>query len=145
MSLAEEGLQASRKRGRSLASIASTNLAAYLIAMARYDEAYGPTRGAVELVAREPQRFATIAWALQHLAAIAALRPSEDIDRSRSDFARAARVLGFVDARIAALGAPREFTEQQEYERVTTALRKVFRQGELEMLLLTGASMTDDR
>ena len=35
---------------------------------------------------------------------------------------RAARLIGFVDARIAELGMRRDFTERKEYERIRSAL-----------------------
>ena len=51
--------------------------------------------------------------ALQHLAAIVVLRASENVEPSRSKAARGARVMGFTDAQVTALGAPRQYTEQQ--------------------------------
>ena len=44
--------------------------------------------------------------ALQHLAAIVVLRASENVEPSRSKAARGARVMGFTDAQVTALGAP---------------------------------------
>ncbi len=41
-------------------------------------------------------------------------------------------------------GAPRQYTKQQEYDRMMTVLRNAFDPDELGTLLLAGASMTDD-
>jgi hypothetical protein len=112
--------------------------------MGRYDEAYRRAREAVEL-GREHQDHVAVTWALQRLAAIAALRPCEDVEGLRRNHVRAARVLGFVDARLAILGAPRQYTEQQEHERATSVLRTAFVQDELDVLIRVGASMTDDQ
>ncbi len=87
----------------------------------------------------------SIVRALQHLAAIAALRPSEDRDYLRASRARGARLFGFVDARLTALGAPRQNSEEQEYVRATTVLRKAVDPPELESLMRIGAMMTEEQ
>jgi predicted ATPase/DNA-binding CsgD family transcriptional regulator len=141
--LAAESLAAYREGDQS-SEQALANMAAYLIATDRYDEARAYACEAIEL-ARELQHSVATAWALQHLAAIAALRPSKDVENSRASHARAARLLGFVDARLAALGAPRQYTEQQEYLRVTTLLRRAVDPAGLESLMRIGATTTEDR
>jgi predicted ATPase/DNA-binding XRE family transcriptional regulator len=98
------------------------NMAAYAIALDRFEEAHAYATEALELV-NEIHATVLTAFALQHVAAVAALRPSDDFNRTRRDCAWAAALLGFVDARLAALPATREFTEQQEYERVAAVLR----------------------
>jgi tetratricopeptide (TPR) repeat protein len=102
--LAEESLKVYRKLGRLNVNVLN-NLAAYFVAMERYDEAYAQARETVEL-ARERQQRVTVAISLQHLAAIVVLRESENVEPSRSKAARGARVLGFTDAQVNALGAP---------------------------------------
>ena len=57
------------------------------------------------------------------IAVIAALRASDDRVARLGDLRRSACVLGFVDARFAEWGQTREYTEQQEYDRMLTALR----------------------
>ena len=70
--------------------------------------------------------------------------------KSRKDdrparLARAARLVGYVDLRFAALGAVRQYTEQQEYDRVREALRGAFDPDELASLVAEGGTMTEDR
>jgi hypothetical protein len=81
---------------------------------------------------------------MQHLAAIAALRPDDEVERP-ARLARAARLLGYADLRLAALGAVRQFTEQQEYDRVREVLRDTFDPDELASLIADGGTMTEDR
>ncbi len=97
------------------------NCAAYLVALNRFEEA---ERYACEAlaVARESRSEVLIALMLQHLAAVAALRESEGYYAPSLHLA--ARLLGFIDARLTKLEALREYTEQQEYDRVLSLLRK---------------------
>ena len=100
------------------------NLAAYLLAMGRYGEARAHAREAL-VAATETQGDVFAAFALQHLAAVAALQPNEDRTR-------AARLLGYADGRLSALEAQREYTEQQEYDRMLAALHDAFEQDEVK-------------
>jgi hypothetical protein len=59
------------------------------------------------------------------------------------DLLRAARLMGFVEARYAALGAALEPTDKQEYDRVHSALQAL-PPGELEFTLTRGAAMSED-
>ena len=57
---------------------------------------------------------------------------------------RAARLLGLADARMAALGAlPRDYTEQQEYDRVTDVLHGSMDADALAKLMVAGAALTE--
>jgi tetratricopeptide (TPR) repeat protein len=110
------------------------NYAAYLIACDRFPEAREAAREAV-LLSQEAQRNVYQAWAVQHLAAVAAL-----VADGRSAMLRtAAQLLGYVDGRITALRSPREHTEQQEYDRVLGVLRGAFGANVLDDLLAVGA------
>lgn len=95
------------------------NMAAYLIALDRYDEARAYARDAVVL-ARDLQVQVLLTLSLQRLAVVAALREAE---HGRDEKTRAARLLGYVDARLTALDVSREYTEQREYDRMMVALR----------------------
>ncbi len=97
------------------------NLAAYLVSLERWDDAILHAREALSLSLDRQITAATI-WALQHLAAISALRSNDDVAAALEDRRRAARLIGFVDSRIAELDMRREFTEQREYERARTAV-----------------------
>jgi len=116
------------------------NIAAYLTALERYDDARGHAREALQL-AREEQAEADVAFTLQHLAAIGALSAAED-EASRI---RAARLLGFVDARLAMLDSKREYTEQVEYERMRTALHETLDAETLDKLIEEGRLWNEER
>jgi hypothetical protein len=117
-------------------------MAAYLIALERYDEARERAREALTLAARQ-ENAVLVATALQHLAACAALRLGEE--EAQTNKTRAASLIGFVDARLAELENQREFTEQQEYDRAIAALRETFDQSELERLMAKGQVWSKER
>jgi predicted ATPase/DNA-binding XRE family transcriptional regulator len=96
------------------------NIAAYLIALERYEEAYGHAGEALALACSQRSEV-PILFSVQHLAAAAILR-SSDPAMAREDYERAARVLGYVDARLDVLEALREYTEQQEYDKMLALL-----------------------
>jgi predicted ATPase/DNA-binding SARP family transcriptional activator len=130
---------------RMIVGSAPNNMAAYLVSLERYDEA--------RLYAREGLQWAielefevTVAFALQHLAAVAALRTTGNAEQRQHDGRiRAARLLGYVDARLGALEALREHTEQQQYEKVLAALRTALTDHEVEKLLLEGRTWSGDQ
>ncbi|MBV9027797.1 MAG: tetratricopeptide repeat protein [Candidatus Eremiobacteraeota bacterium] len=117
------------------AAISLSNIAAYLIALERYDDARTVAREGLA-AARDTQWEAGVAWCLQHLAATAALR---------GDLPRGARVLGYVDARLTAIEALRQYTEQQERDKVFAALRDTLGEEQLANLMTEGAAWTEDR
>jgi len=118
---------------------ALVNVSICLVALARYDEA---ERGAIE--ALDLTRYdGEIAWPLQQLGTIGALRRHATAKRALEEQTRAARLMGFVDTRIAALGIVRWATGQKEYERVIGALREALGSKQLESLMAAGAAMTD--
>ncbi len=121
-------------------TMALLNQAAYFIAVDRWSEAREAAREALGL-APETQRKVWPAWAIAHLAAVAALSGAG----SRERMELAAQLLGFVDARIDEFGAQREYTEEQEYHRVCEALRKTFAPEELVELLRAGAALSPER
>jgi predicted ATPase/transcriptional regulator with XRE-family HTH domain len=142
LQIARDALASYRKHDR-IHIYALANMAAYLVALGRYDEARVRAVEALEL-ARDQGHNVALNWAMQHLAAVAALRP-DDVEPSRARHARAARLLGYVDVRFSALGAPRQYTEQQEYDRVLEALRETFGADEFQRLMADGTTMTEDR
>jgi tetratricopeptide (TPR) repeat protein len=127
--------------GDSVESVIHANLAAYLVSLARYDEARRHAREALELSHR--LRFELHeTWALQHLAAIAVLRSPPSPQRDA--LVQGAQLLGFVDARFVALGASREPTDLQEFERVLAVLRETLPAEVLAVALSRGAAMSQD-
>lgn len=97
------------------------NSSAYLVALERWDEAERHAREALT-IARERQIPLAAALAIQHVAAAAALRNYEDSEGVSAQRQRAAKLLGFVDAKLAALGFAREYTERREYDAMLKAL-----------------------
>lgn len=120
-----------------------SNMAAYLIALRRYDDAHRRAREALR-IARNVQYEVAVVWALQHLAAVAALQPQADERRLRENRRRAARLLAYTDVRLNALAALREHTEQQEYDKVQAVLREAFDDTELASLESEGRSWGED-
>ena len=86
-----------------------------------------------------------MAWGLQHLAAAAALRPAADEELSRGDRLRAARLLGYVDGRLNGLEALRQYTEQQEYDKILAALGNALGKDQLLKLRAEGAAWSEDQ
>lgn len=124
-------------------AFAQINMTAYLTALERYDEALLCARAAIG-AARDAQLQVGTAWALQHLAATVVLRPpvpKQALDERRG----AARLLGYADARLNELESLREFTEQQEYEKMLAALRTMFDADEVANLMREGALWNEDR
>jgi predicted ATPase/class 3 adenylate cyclase len=119
------------------------NIAAYLLALRRYDEARLSARGALSVV-RDGQWDVGVAIVLQHLAAVSALRQSAD-GQSCEELARAARLLGYVDASLAALDALREYTEQQGYDAMVPALRDGLGADDFLKLMAEGSTWSEDQ
>lgn len=98
------------------------NMAAYLIALDCFDDARMYAKQAL-LAVSDVKLTVLTACMLQHLAAVAALQKYPDKHSAQEGRERAAMLLGFVDARLTSLEAQREYTEQQEYDRVISDLR----------------------
>ncbi len=142
---AEEALEAVRALGRQRTeALILGNIAAYLIALDRYEPARVRGRDALQ-VAREVQSSASLAFALGHLAAVAALEPQAGAETGADERKRAARILGFVDERLAGLEIAREYTEQSEYDRTVAELKRVLDNGTLEALANEGREWTEER
>ncbi len=125
LQIAEDALTRLRRRHR-LQSVAHilANIAAYLIALDRCEEGLARAREAFA-VPRHVREDIIGLYALQHMAAAVALDRSGlgASDGGQEAAADAARILGFVDAALAAFGARRELMEQREYDRAAAALR----------------------
>jgi len=114
----------------------------YLVSLDRYGEANEYASEILDLVRGEPLTVVA-AWALQRIGAIAALRPQ--IAQRTQSYAHAARILGFVDARIAAMGSARDYVGQQEYDRVLAVLRSAMGADAVENLMSEGEAMTEEQ
>ena len=116
------------------------NVAAYLIAGDRFDDARSYAQAALESAGREHlARQET--WAIQHLAAVGALRPHA-LERRSEELSRAARLIGFVEARYATVDTSR--TETAELERVKAALHEALPADRVATLLGEGATMAPE-
>ncbi len=122
-----------------LAAATLTNMAAYLVTLGRYEEAFAHARDALGPM-RDAQDAPMIAHTLQHFAAVLALPGGG----GAPDFTRAARLLGYVDSRLTALDAGREYTEQQEYDKVLAALRDALGADKLAKLMEEGGVWSED-
>ena len=124
-------------------AFAQINMTAYLTALERYDEALVSARAAIG-AARDAQLQVGTAWALQHLAATVVLRPADPM-HAYGERCRGARLLGYADARLSELESLREFTEQQEYEKMFAALRATLDPAEVANLMREGSLWSEDQ
>jgi predicted ATPase/DNA-binding XRE family transcriptional regulator len=141
--LAEEaraGHEATQNR-RSVANDIS-NMAAYFIALDCFDDASAHAMEALH-AARDVKATVLTAYVLQHCAAVAALRARNSKRKTKEMLERSAMLIGFVDARLKSLEARREYTEQQEYERVMALFREALGK-RLESVMVLGAEWTED-
>jgi predicted ATPase/class 3 adenylate cyclase len=144
LEIAAQALQKQREMNdRQLILTNLTNTSAYFLSIDRHDEAVAHAREALALAMREDLAV-FVAWTLQHLAAIAALR-SAGSQRAHEDAPRAARLLGFVDARLEQLGARRTYTEHQEWDRAISALKEDLGSAELERCMKEGRAWGQER
>jgi len=120
------------------------NMAAYLIALGQFDEAYAAAREAIELI-RELQIDRLLPFAVQRMAAIAALQPQDDPARSLAAKRRAAGLMGFVTAHTKPSEISGDYTERQEYERFASAVSAELEPAELTHLIRLGARMSEDQ
>ncbi len=120
--------------------------AEYLVSLGRCSEAEASAREALD-VALEHRLDARIVQALQKLAAVAALRPQSEGEQARSAYMRAARILGFVDVRLAAItgSEPRDLDQQPEYDRILAALRDGMGADATAKLMAEGGTMTEEQ
>jgi len=146
LKLLSQGLTTLRAIGNTdsvLIAFLSCSVAAYLVALRRFDEAIAASHEAVA-AASDCQLYVDLLWALQHLSAVAALRPCV-VSPPPEGRRRAARILGYVDARLAALECTREYTDQHEYDAILPALRESLGEGELSRLMSLGGDWTEDQ
>ena len=121
-------LDRARRNWRSVANDLA-NQTAYLIALGRNDEARSAALEALQ-IAFDGRLETLTAWLVQHLAAVSY--------NSGGDPSAVARLLGWINGRLETVEAEREYTEQQEYARLTTALRSDFGDTQLKELFDEG-------
>lgn len=112
-------------------------MSTYLTALDRYDEAAKWARECLDL-AREQQLEAWVAHALHMLALLAVLR------RQADTYAKAARIFGFVHARLAALKSARGEELDAERDRALKRLREAMGAAAIATLIAEGSALTED-
>ena len=130
-----EAFEYFKERHQSNACIALCNLAAYSLALDLPADARAYARDGLEraIALRLPD---LVALAIQHLASAAAASKA---------FERAARLVGFVDARYDALGLHRDTSEELTYERLQAALSEALPESAVRALSEQGAQMNEDQ
>lgn len=96
-------------------------------------------------VAREYRFAIYVAWSLEQVATLAMRRSRGEAQRRSSAYASAARIFGFVDARLAAMGSARLPSAKQSYQRALDKLRAAMGTVALGACMAEGASMTEDQ
>ncbi|HEY1655933.1 MAG TPA: hypothetical protein VGF86_12550, partial [Candidatus Tumulicola sp.] len=119
-----------------------SNTSRYLVALGRYAEA--TARSTESLALAMDLRFEVlIAWNLENLAAIATLASELAPERPSVTYENAARVFGFVNSRLAALGSDRDLTGQPQYNRAVAILNEALGAEAVTNLMTDGMSMTE--
>jgi tetratricopeptide (TPR) repeat protein len=119
-------------------------MSACLVSLEQYAEAERYAREAL-VRSNEVQSLTWVARALGRVAAIAALRPQSTSERRTEAYTGAARLFGFVDARLANFGSPRMPIDQREYERAVAILRGAMGSDKLASLMNEGAAMSEEQ
>jgi predicted ATPase/transcriptional regulator with XRE-family HTH domain len=146
---ATDALAMFRRFGSARAVVMTLNsMAMYLISLARYDEAERKAREALGLACEHNLDILAVI-ALQHLAAIGALRQRESPECRATACGQAARILGFVDTRLAALGSARHSPDspdnEQEHYQALVVVRDALGADALANLLAEGGAMTEEQ
>jgi tetratricopeptide (TPR) repeat protein len=145
LEIAAKALEAARglKRYRMMAWILG-EMATFSIARGAFGDARLQARESLAIADRQSWDL-DAAFALQHLAAIAALHDDAAAAAQREPCIHAARLLGFVDARLAQLHTTRESAERQEYERARAALVAALGEETFARGIAEGATLTADQ
>jgi hypothetical protein len=116
-------------------TLINLNLGVYRVALGDLEGAWQAARKALTL-ARELQIGSFVSVALQHLALVAALQGQAET---------AGRLLGYVDARMKALGMERELTEKWGYHKSLASLCEQLNETEIDKLSAEGAAWSEDQ
>lgn len=143
--LAGEALAADRAlNDKQRVAMYRCNMAAYHVTLGRHNEARSQALEALTVL-RDARAEVYFAFALHHLAAVAALRPNDDAKKAREGRMRAARLLGYLDARLTGLEASRVYTEQQEYDKMLAVLRDALGKNDCTKLMEEGRAWSEDQ
>ena len=141
--LADEALDALRKAGPPRGVLITLSVTVkYLVAMARFDEAMERAREGLRLARERRVEFFTL-YLLHQVAEIIARR-SPGNGAYAPDRSTAARILGYVDARFAAMGSARDPIAVREYQTFLDFLRGSLGAPEVVASMAEGAMMTEE-
>jgi predicted ATPase/class 3 adenylate cyclase len=115
--------------------IALNNLAAYVMAQGRFEEALGLAHKALRH-ARDAQLVLHVSISIQNLARVGAAKGEPRL---------AARLQGYCNATFKRHGYSLEYTEQTGNDKLTEMLRTMLDDRELALLLEEGAALTEDQ
>lgn len=110
------------------------NSAAYHVWSGNIAEARASAREGIALV-RELQMLQDLVFGVQFLASVSA---------ASGDHVRAARLLGFVDARLLQMDESRQLTEKMLYDRLMASLREQANEEEIATLLAEGSNLSEE-
>jgi predicted ATPase/transcriptional regulator with XRE-family HTH domain len=114
-----------------------------LTVLGRYDEAEEYAMEALAMHRRYQLQPAT-SWLLQEWAMIIAFRPHASAERLHSSHVRAAKILGFVNASLSALGTSRTPAGVREYGEILALLRSSLDPDTLAIQMSLGTAMDED-
>jgi predicted ATPase/class 3 adenylate cyclase len=145
LAYAAQALEALRKLKRRL-SIAWIlgEMATFSIAGEAFDEALGQAHESLAVARELPSALFTV-HALRQIAIVAALRPHADERGRAEDLERAARIVGFVDVRLAELETALEPAEQRQSDAARTRLREELGEERFEHFRIEGSHLTEER
>jgi predicted ATPase len=145
LAYAAQALEVLRKLKRRL-SIAWIlgEMATFSIAREAYDDALGQARESLA-VARELPSGLFVVHALREIAIVAALRPHADERGRGEDLECAARLLAFVDVRLAMLETTLEPAELRQTENALARVRGDLGEESFQRLRIEGSHLTEER
>ncbi len=133
IALASEALSMAQRLQDTASQVhVNMNLTAYLLAVDDHAAARIAGHSALQLFAKSDPYHTHVVLTLEHLALACALK---------GDFERAARLEGYADNALRAIGAERERTETITHERLAVLLKEHFSAVELRALLAAGAAL----
>jgi predicted ATPase/transcriptional regulator with XRE-family HTH domain len=119
-----------------------TNMATYLVAMHRFDDARAHANEALEIASE--LRLGALSWLpLRILVLVAVLEPQAVGKRPRVENLSTARLFGFLDAHLSTV-TPEKYGLQDEYDRALSMLRDALGVTDLTRLMAAGATMSED-
>jgi CHASE3 domain sensor protein len=119
-------------------------MATFSIAGEAFDDALGQARESLAVARELPSALFTV-HALRQISIVAALRPHAD-DRGRTeDLECAARIVGFVDVRLAELETTLEPSEQRQSDAARARLRSDLGEERFEHFRVEGSHLTEER